>query len=268
MRSKPNPENKWDAKALADLNAEPWQIALFDLNPDYNHWGPGEDSMATGDRTGFSASKTFASWAEFGPWTLDDLNEVVNFHFEIGREAVRCSSCDGSGLNPATQKIAENFYGHSSETGRGWNDSITEDEVETLIEAGRIGSKFDPKTKTLVRTFPAPTASEVNAANARGARGGFLSGMSHDGINRHILIETRAKRLGVYGRCEKCGGKGSIFAAPKAHTTLVLWAIFPRKGASCGVEVRIEQEDLPKVFAFLHEAAQRNAGRFSKIVAP
>lgn len=34
------------------------------------------------------------------------------------------------------------------------------------------------------------------------------TGMGHDAINRCILVEARAKRLGVWGRCRACRGKG------------------------------------------------------------
>ncbi len=45
--------------------------------------------------------------------------------------------------------------------------------------------------------FVIPSAEEVNACVS-----------FHDSINRWILIETRAKRLGVYGLCPVCHGKG------------------------------------------------------------
>jgi hypothetical protein len=36
------------------------------------------------------------------------------------------------------------------------------------------------------------------------------SGMGHDSINQWICVEVRAKRLGVYGHCSVCSGKGKI----------------------------------------------------------
>lgn len=49
-----------------------------------------------------------------------------------------------------------------------------------------------------------PTPEEVNAWENSGGLFG------HDCINRHILIEARAKRLGVWGCCPRCHGKGEL----------------------------------------------------------
>jgi hypothetical protein len=49
---------------------------------------------------------------------------------------------------------------------------------------------------------------------------------------------------------------------------LILWWLHPRKGASRGIEIKnIQERDRPAIIAFLKEAAQRNAARFSKITA-
>ncbi len=61
-------------------------------------------------------------------------------------------------------------------------------------------------------------------------------------------------------------GSGYVHTAPAAHVSLTLWWLHPRKGCSRGIEItNIEQGDLPAVFAFLRQAAERNAERFSKI---
>lgn len=129
---------------------------------------------------------------------------------------------------------------------RAWCSKITQDEVQALVDNDRLtdftheytpGKGFIPKQwstsgfwcpvcKTAVPQFSeehcvalcitcavemlllpgndkrlhVPTADEVNKWNERG--------MGHDAINRWILIEARAKRLGVYGKCKKCRGKG------------------------------------------------------------
>jgi hypothetical protein len=83
------------------------------------------------------------------------------------------------------------------------------------------------------------------------------------------LIQTRARRLGVWGWCERCGGSGKNYTTDKCQLGIELWFIHPRKGCSRGVEVHnIEQGDLPKVYDFLNEAATRNANRFGKIPQP
>ncbi len=131
-----------------------------------------------------------------------------------------------------------------------WSDHITQDEVEALVAGGRLADfthRFDkengwvqkqwdtpgfwcPQCHTSVpqlspdhlsglctecncamELLPGedirlqiPSAEEVNAWERSG-------GMGHDTINHHLLIETRAKRLGVYGLCEHCAGEGSTF---------------------------------------------------------
>ena len=195
-------------------------------------WRPGKDepapepprneveAMFTPRRSsGWETRVLKKAWSDF-QWGLNDLNECVNFYFSVERASVRCTACDQSGQNPATKRIADEFYAHSSPTGKGWDDAITDDEVDALWEHERLKHDFKEK----------PSAAAVNARQ-RGR------GMGHDGINRWILIETRAKRLGVYGTCESCGGEGNIFTEPAAYVSLTLWMLHPRKGASRGVEI-------------------------------
>jgi len=259
MRSKP--EDDYEHAELARLNAEPWQVALLDLNPSYVHWGPHEDYMPG---KSWQEPLFYDSWRASGPFSLDDLNEVVHFYFSVERDSERCAACDGSGHNPATKQISDDFYDCAG-MGRRWCDAITEDEATALIEAGRIGRKWNGLNWD-ERVVPAPTAAQINAINARGSVVLFGEG-AHDAINSTILVKTRAKRLGVYGKCTACDGHGEIFTAPAAHSTLTLWVLHPRKGAARGVEVKIVRDDLSEVYAFLREAAERNAERFAKVVA-
>jgi hypothetical protein len=257
MRS--TPEDKYDLKDLARINAEPWMVDLLKLNPSYTGWGPHEDYMWTKDG-GWNAPILHESWTAFKGMTLDDLNECVNFYFEVARENKACEVCSQSGYNPATLQISEDFYDFEG-TGRRWRDKITEDEVDALIEAGRIGRRWDKTSNAWVPMDVRPTAAEINAENSPGAKG-----FGHDGINRYILIEARAKRLGVYGLCGTCHGAGYVYTEPAAHVNLVLWWLHPRKGCSRGIEVKnIQQSELPEVYAMLREAAERNAQRFAKI---
>jgi hypothetical protein len=146
-------------------------------------------------------------------------------------------------------------------TGRRWLDKITQDEVDALVEAGRLRKWTESGWQTVPRT-----AAEVNAANAAGAR--HDHGLKHDGINRGILIETRAKRLGVWGLCPSCEGHGTVFTAPHGHLNVVLWILHPRKGCSRGVRVRnLSSVDAEAVKQWLARAAKRNTQRFEKVVA-
>lgn len=304
----------YDEEEATRLNAQPWQIELLALNPDYSFWGPHEDYMIVkGD--GWNSPQFFDSWTAFGPWNLDELNECVNFHFSVDRASEECKTCGGDGTHPDGQWISESWYRHSSpfkrqsfsamqaealmnsfgsksnhihgfgnypdaatlekygpafrefceqmrERGH-WSDDITQDEVQALVDAGRLmdfthtftpgkgWKKNDPTT--------VPTAEEVNAWQ----RGG---GLGHDSINRWVAVKRRCERLGVPYQCPTCDGHGSVFTAPDAHVTLTLWWLHPRKGCSRGIEVKnIQRDELPAVVDFLHEARKRNDSRFAKL---
>jgi len=236
----------YDEEESKKLNAEQWQLDLLNLNPSYVHWGPHEDYMwKKGD--GWDSPITAATWSEFGPWELDSYNEVVNFYFSVNRASKDCEVCGGDGYHPKAHSIVNSFYAHMNDRGEHWNDKITQDELEALIEKGRIK--------------PEVTLDEVNGTNKSGGKG-----FGHDAINRWILISTRLKRLGIPEKCECCDGRGYVYTAPSATVSLILWVLHPRKGCSRGIEVKlIEQSDLPSIYKFLHEAAERNAKRFSKL---
>lgn len=173
-----DPNDKWDRDEADHLGAEQWMLDLLSLNPSYPFWGPGDDYMkGASEKGGWDAGIEFQTWKDFN-FQLDELNECVNFYFQVRRASKECTTCD-------------------------------------------LG----------------------------------------------ILIETRAKRLGVWGRCLHCGGRGYVFTEPTAHASVVLWMIHPQKGCSRGVEVlHLDQEDVPKVRAWLGKASKRNVKRFSKAV--
>jgi hypothetical protein len=261
MRTTPDPECEFDQEELENLKAEPWMLKLLDLNPGYTSWGPHEDYMITkGD--GWNSTQFFDSWEDFGPWEFTELNECCNFYFQVVRESTVCEACDQTGYNPATRQIAEDWYDFDG-TGRKWCHTITQHEVDALVETDRLmdfthkwekgkgWQKLDPQPKV--------TAEMVNAWSASG-------GIGHDAINRGVCVKARAQREGVWGLCEHCEGDGHVHTAPAAHVNLVLWWMHPRKGCTRGIEVKnIQKGDLPAVFAFLREAAERNARRFAKI---
>lgn len=249
------------------LNAEPWQLALLKANPPYCAWGPHEDYMITKGE-GWNSRIIVSTWAEFGPWNLDDLNECVNFYFYVNRASEECKNCGGNGYHPSAHGVTETFYEHQCEAREvspslAWHDKITQDEVQALVDEGRLreithdfvaGEGWKAKTPAVI-----PTATKVNAMQ-RGR------GFGHDAINRMILIDARLKRLGLPKTCLSCDGHGDTFTEPAAHVSLVLWWLHPRKGCSRGIEVtRLERDDLPAVQTFLKDAAKRNAERFNGV---
>lgn len=240
----------FDEENAAELNAEGWQLDLLKLNPAYVHWGPHEDYMWK-EKDGWDSRIISESWNKFGPWSLDEMNECVNFYFSVDRATKECPCCGGSGYHLKSQDVVNTFYSHSNPRGEHWNDKITDDEVAALLEAGRLSD--------FTRGGKVPTSREVNAAQGHGF-------MGHDAINRHILIEARLKRLGIPITCDDCGGDGCVFTAEEARVSLTLWILHPRKGCSRGVEISlVEQDDLPAIYAWLSEAAKRNSERFAAI---
>jgi hypothetical protein len=280
------PEDDSDREDLAKLNAEDWQANLLKLNPDYVYWGPYEDYMCSGKkkgrfmRNGFGVTRWEAdppevvaaahgngwrepafynAWSEF-EFGLNELNECANFYFEVDREGKECEDCGRTGYNPETRQISDDWY-DSARTGRKWSNDITQDEVQALVDHRRLTSLTHDSHQDWADAKPPriPTADEVNAWSSEG-------GLGHDSINHWICVETRAKRLKVWGTCTTCEGRGWLDTATSAHVNLVLWYLHPRKGASRGVEIKnIQQTDLPKIFKFLRDAAQRNAERFEKV---
>lgn len=238
------PSDTFDSERAAELNAPAWMLETLKLNPSYTAWGPHEDYMMSKDGS-WSSPIFIDSWSELD-WQLNDLNEVVNFYFEVQRDAEDCRQCEGHGLNPATRQLAEDWYDFT-DTGRRWCDKLTQHEVDALWDKDRLSS-FPEK----------PTANAVNDWSRRG--------MGHDAINRFICVQARAEREGFYGECEHCAGKGSVFTAEHCNLALVLWVLHPRKGCSRGVMVKSLTEDqLPEVRAYLRGAAERNAQRFAAL---
>lgn len=198
--------------------------------------------------------------------------------------SIPCESCDQSGYNPATKQIADDFYDHDNlgqtwtydygfapdgsraerppwriiGTTRKWCNSITQDEVQALVDAGRLydfthtwekGKGWQRRADGYI-----PTADEVNDWNARG--------IGHDGINRWKLVEARAKRLGVYGLCEHCGGDGYTFRDEPHKAAHEAWTrTEPPTGDGYQIwETVSEGSPISPVFATPEELARHMAG--------
>jgi hypothetical protein len=128
-----------------------------------------------------------------------------------------CRVCGGSGHNPETRKIEDTWYAHNGNPAERWCGKLTQDEVDALIARGRLldltsewirGKGWVPKNVTV-------TADMVNAWSR--------NGLGHDAINQWICVETRAKRLGVWGPCPVCGGDGQIWFSEKIKELDEAW---------------------------------------------
>ncbi len=132
--------DEYDQKRILELNTSPWQVKLLDLNPEYCSWGPYEDSMTSDGQ--WNSPVFYNSWKDFD-WGLNDLNELVNFYFELTRHSKNCECCEQTGYNPETYRISEDFYDFNR-TGRKWCAKITEDELQVLKDKGRIKPEKNP----------------------------------------------------------------------------------------------------------------------------
>lgn len=188
------------------------------------------------------------------------LNKVWEGYINPHQGPINCKDCAGTGYNPATRQLSDDFYDHDGQgvrwqydygiapdgtpatrppwlvigECRAWNDKITQDEVLALVKAGRLWDftrkPINDEQREVVRKKLAdggnswlpydngyiPTAEEVNAVQHRGMS-------CHDCINRWVLIEARAKRLGVWGKCSSCRGKGEIQPPRKKKKAYKKW---------------------------------------------
>lgn len=248
---KPDSEDGGDnRKYLEELLAKKWQTDMLELNPDYLGWGVYEDYMMGDSRYPHSWQNPlfYNSWKEFS-YPLNDLNECVNYYFSVRRESEECKTCGGNGSNSETKKLYDTFYGTFNgftKTSDGWQNNLTQDEVDVLWEKKRFFHLHGLNEK--------PTIEEANQYS------------HHDGINHWTLTEVRAKRLGVWGLCSTCEGKGYVFIENVCHLQLTLWVLLPRKGCSRGLEIKhLDKEDISPALEWLNEAARRNAQRFSPV---
>ena len=89
-----------------------------------------------------------------------------------------------------------------------WQHNITQDEVDALIDNHRLIRfthiwKGGDEGWVKREDGYTPTAEDVN----RWSHHGF----GHDAINQGVCVEARARRLGVWGKCEVCHGEGHLW---------------------------------------------------------
>ena len=121
---------------------------------------------------------------------------AIDFNYPLGvvwkgfinpYDSQKCSLCDGSGLNPETKQIEDDWYDFAG-TGRKWCYNITQNEVDALIKSNRLYDfthRFTSgKGWKKIKPQPTVTAEMVNEWSKRG--------MGHDSFNRMVCVEARA----------------------------------------------------------------------------
>lgn len=291
-------DDEWkdDPDANPELHELLKTLRSYD-NPahDYIGWGPGDDYMSTprDQDGGWNKNITAETWKEFwhGKKVAEDaepikrmeaagfkdndwdLNLIADYYFSVTHDSEDCGCYQG--YSEEAREVAETFYAdwevYRDETGEfhsnvrrpGWNDQITQDEVQALVDAGRLYDwthTWSKETGWQRREDGyIPTAEEVNLA--QNVKGQGLK--SHDAINRGILIDARCKRLGLSTTCERCKGHAYVRTGPD-RLVLYLWLLHPRKGASRGVTIRnVQPEDLPEVKELLRASMAQHQKHFA-----
>lgn len=151
----------------------------------------------------------------------------LDFNWPIGEEwygyinpysSVACPVCEGDGYNQETSQISKSWHAFDDVRKR-WSDNLTQDEVDALVASGRLKDlthRFVSGQGWVPNDPPThPTAAQVNAWSR--------TGIGHDSINMCICVEARARRLGVWGECPLCNGKGAIWFSPEIEAAAFAW---------------------------------------------
>lgn len=175
-----------------------------------------------------------------------------------------CTACGKSGYNPETKKIYDSWYDFENRRGRYdcWCYNLTQEDVQALLDAGRLWD-FTRVPRPGQEDLPRwengwlkesngyiPTAEEVNAWARQGT--------GHDGINHWVCAKAKAERLGVYGLCKYCQGKGYIFATPEIEKLHEEWESFePPEGEGYQLwSTTTEGHPMSPVFKTLNELCE------------
>jgi hypothetical protein len=218
------------------------------------------------------------SWPEHQVWK-GYLNPYYSQH---------CKSCNGSGLNSATNKLKDEWYSLDktewTNLGNGkrynnlaWQYHLTEIEVKALLDAERLwdftripineeqrkivqqkikngGNSWLPYNNGYI-----PTPEEVNEW--------AINGFGHDSLNSWICVKARAKHLGIYGTCKYCKGEGEIWQSEEIKKLHEEWKEFePPEGDGYQLwETTTEGSPISPVFPTLKELCnwcENNASTF------
>ena len=179
----------------------------------------------------------------------------LDFEWETGKEwtgyknphkAHECIKCNGDGWSEEFNKLKDEWYyggvtlwkpnpfiEGSRYNANSWSNNITQDDVQALLDGGRLWSftrvPLNEEHRIIVRKkiedgenswLPfdngyVPTAKEVNEWN--------LKGFGHDSLNCSIIIEARLKKQGLSHVCGNCDGGGIKWQSERAKSDYENW---------------------------------------------
>lgn len=153
------------------------------------------------------------------------INQMIWKGYHNPYRGLECKVCGGTGQSPEARRLSEDWYGFER-PGNRWCHRITQDEVQALVDAGRLmdftrvprndkqradvekkiaegGNSWLPYDNGYI-----PTSEEVNEWSK--------SGIGHDALNRMICVEARLKRMGITEtECQCCKGEGVLWPDEK-----------------------------------------------------
>jgi hypothetical protein len=153
------------------------------------------------------------------------INQMIWKGYANPFRGLECTVCGGTGESLEVKRLSEDWYGLDKPENR-WCDNITQDEVQALVDNGRLmdftrvprndqqraevdmkiaegGNSWLPYDNGYV-----PTAEEVNEWAQKG--------LGHDCTNKWICVKARAERLGIAEmECSCCEGEGVLWPDEK-----------------------------------------------------
>lgn len=214
----------------------------------------------------------------------------LDFQWEIGKiwtgfvnphKIHECIHCKGTGESKEYQKLHDEWYSFDNSNyipnpfregsrynANAWNNNITQDDVNALLEADRLwdftripindeqieivkkkiadgGNSWLPFNNGYI-----PTAKEVNEWN--------LKGFGHDSSNAWYCIKARLLREGKPTECNMCNGTGENWQHEKAKELYEGWEDYqPPTGEGFQLwSTTTEGHPMTPVFKSLEELCQ------------
>jgi hypothetical protein len=214
------------------------------LNPFYKYMHKCKFCDGTGgSKRANELSDMWYSYVEFNPEdngskpftpetpAIRDLATRNAFHMEFTRFMDFDTGMEYYRKNKDTLKPSKNYIDMEAkrlcdQCYNNWSHHLSQDDVDALIEAGRLHDFTHTWTSGKgweVKNPPYhPTAQEVNEWSLYGG---------HDSINQWVCVKARCKREKVSNSCSHCKGEGSVWESKEYKKKADKWKqVQPKEG--------------------------------------